>query len=154
MQMKNKSGRMPALLLVACCAALFSFSSRKGGDSFEIYVNNKLVLQQYVMRNEGVKNLSLQQSNYNDQLRINYSHCGQVGKDRVITIKDGQNRALKQWRFADAAGTERSMTCKVKDIIDLKKGNTVLQLYYSSRELPGGRLLASINSGNSNYTKL
>lgn len=36
------------------------------------------------------------------------------------------------------------MTCKVKDILDSRKGNGSISLYYSSRELPGGRLLAVI----------
>ena len=65
---------------------------------------------------------------------IKYHHCGQVGKSRSITIKDGQNKILKEWHFADVSKTDAAMTCKVKDIPGLKKGNgtITLNLYYSS----------------------
>ncbi|MBD0332962.1 MAG: hypothetical protein ICV66_09915, partial [Chitinophagaceae bacterium] len=61
---------------------------------------------------------------------------------RHIAIKDG-DKVLRQWNFTDATGANVFMTCKVKDIADLQK-NHKLQLYYSSKELPEGRLLASI----------
>jgi hypothetical protein len=39
-----------------------------------------------------------------------------------------------------------AMTVPVKDILSLKKGNdNTLKLYYSSNELPNGRLLVTIN---------
>ena len=160
METKNKRSIGIASLLLTLCAVLSSFSPRKGGDSFEIYLNNKLVMQQNLHGDKGVRNLTLQQSNYNDQLSIKYSHCGRVGKGRTITIKDGQNKVLKQWRFTDAAGADKTMTCKVKDILDLKKarlpdrqGSATLQLFYSSNELPNGYLLASIITGN-NYARV
>jgi hypothetical protein len=40
------------------------------------------------------------------------------------------------------------MTCRVKDLLGLQKGNShVLRLYYASSELPGGRELVAINMG-------
>jgi len=141
MQTKNKKPAVVAAVMLAFCSTLFSFSMPTGGDSFTIYLNNKMVLQQYIYKDKEVKTLSLQQSNYNDELHISYRHCGTVGKDRTIIIKDGQDRMLKQWHFTD---TNSDMSCKVKDILDLKKGNTSLKLYYSSKELPTGYLLASV----------
>jgi len=69
-----------------------------------------------------------------------------MGKNRSLTIKDGQNKTLKEWHFADAATGKVAMTCKVKDIVGLKKNNgtITLDLYYSSNELPKGRQLASL----------
>lgn len=133
-----------ASLFLAFSAMLFSFSSPRGGDSFEVYINNKLVLQQFIARDKEVKNIVLQ-NNPNDQIRISYSHCGTVGKDRSLIVKDDQNKVLKEWHFSNATGADNGMTCKVKDILDLKKGNTTLKLYYSSKELSAGRLLASIS---------
>ncbi|NOT51703.1 MAG: hypothetical protein HOP10_10555 [Chitinophagaceae bacterium] len=70
-----------------------------------------------------------------------------MGKNRIVTIKDAQNNILKEFKYTDAATPVAAISVPVKDITGLKKGNIVLKLYYSSTELPGGRMLASINTG-------
>jgi hypothetical protein len=133
-----------AMGIMTLSMLLASFSKEKGGDYFEIYLNNRLVVQQVLHSDKNVKQLSLQQSNYRDQLKVVYSECGRIGQERKITIKDGQNRVLKQWSFVNGTETAKEMTVNVKDILDLKKGDATLQLVYSSRELPKGQVLASI----------
>lgn len=140
--------------IITFSMALVSFSNGKGGDYFEIYLNNKLVVQQVLHADKKVKQLSLQQSNYNDQLKVVYSECGRIGQERKITIKDGQNRVLKQWSFVNGTKSAKEMIVNVKEILDLKKANTLLQLVYSSRELPKGQVLASITKANNSHTKL
>jgi hypothetical protein len=136
-------------LLILCCAALFSFTSKFGADSFEIWLNGKRVLQQYVHVAKGVQTLQLTQASDNDKLDIYYSHCGQTGKNRYITIKDEKDRPLKAWKFADANGSNKAMSFKLKDILSLKKNkDSKLNVFYSSQELPDGRLLAIIGAGN------
>jgi hypothetical protein len=132
--------------LLAICFTMFSFSSRWGGEGFEIYLNNKLVLQQFGDQMNAVKTLKLDPGSYNYQLSVKYFHCGKVGKNRDITIRDGQNKILKEWHFTDDASANACMNCPVKEIFAVKKGNgnTTLSLYYSSSELPKGRLIASI----------
>lgn len=139
--------------LLAVCATLFSFSSYRGGDSFSIFLNDKLVFEQHVSKTEGVKSFELGKANYNDRLSIYYSHCGKPGKGRSIVIKDENNKTLKEWHFGDASSTKSSMTCKVGDILDLQKNKAgKLQLYYSSKELPNGHLLAAIVVGDKGKT--
>jgi len=152
----SKAKAIKRLAAVALCATLFSFSTGNGGgEGFEIFLNNKLVLQQYGSDMNKVKMLKLDQAADNDQLSIRYHHCGKVGKSRTITIKDGQDKILKQWSFTDVADAAARMTCKVKDIRDLQKGkDKTLKLYYSSSELPQGRLLTSIIAGTKNVAKL
>jgi hypothetical protein len=134
------------LALVTICAALFSFSPKPGGEGFEIYLNNKAVIQQYGNEMNTVKSLNLDQSLSNNQLTIKYHHCGKVGKNRIVTIKDGQNKVLKEFRYADAATPVAAMALNVKDIVSLGKGNNnSLKLSYSSSELPDGRVLATIS---------
>ncbi len=135
------------LALVAICTTLFSFSPKPGGEGFEIYLNNKVLIQQYGSDMNTVKSLHLNQSAPTDQLTIRYHHCGKVGKNRVITIKDGQNKMLKEFHYADAATPVAAMAVNVKDILSLKKNSQVLKLFYSSSELPGGRMLTSIVPG-------
>lgn len=144
-----------ALMLFASFT-LLSFTNNKGGEGFEIYLNSKLVLQQFGSQLNNVKNLQLDQSSPNDELTIKYHHCGQVGKNRTITIKDGQNKILKEWHFADVSKGSAAMTCKVKDIVGLKKGNgtVTLNLYYTSSELPKGKQLVSLVVESKNVAKL
>jgi len=138
-----------AMMLVAIAAALLSFSPRFGGEGFEILLNGKVLLQQFDKDLHTVKNLQLGQVSANDKLTIRYHHCGNVGKNRVVTIKDGQDRVLKQWRYKDSESRVAEMQCSTQDIITLKKAGTdVFKIYYSSSELPNGRMLASISVGN------
>jgi len=144
MQQKNKK-RFAALLLSAFVSTmLVSFSPAPGGDSFEIYVNNKLVYQRYLHEEKALQTLTWTQSNYNDKVDIYYSHCGTVGKSRVIAIKDAQNNILKKWTFADAKGNNKAMSCTVKDILNAGKNSNTIYLYYTSAELPKGKLLAAV----------
>jgi len=132
-------------LLVLVCATLFSFSSKRGGDSFEIVLNGKRVLQQFVYASKGVQTIQLTQTSDNDKLDIYYNHCGQVGKNRYITIKNEKDEAIKVWKFADAVDKNGAMSFKLKDVLSLRKNKTdKLNLFYSSSELPAGRTLATI----------
>ena len=150
----TKPAAFASFMMLVFSVILFSFSNKMGGDSFEVYINKKLVFQQYVTRGEAVKSLQVDQSNYNSAIEVYYSHCGQTGTSRTISIRDGQNKVLKEWRFQDTPGTRTSMACNVKDIISLQKlsNDNTLNLYYSSHELPGGRLLAAIVVANAART--
>ncbi|HMK27841.1 MAG TPA: hypothetical protein VK483_17540 [Chitinophagaceae bacterium] len=147
--------------LVAIAATLLSFSPKpgiafgkpmaaKGGEGFEISLNNKVLIQRFGSDINTVSSLQLNPAASNDQLIIKYHHCGRVGKNRVVTIRDGQNNLLKEFRYADVSTPVAAMSLPVKDILNLKKGNAnTLKLYYTSTELPNGRLLTSIVLGRS-----
>jgi len=132
-------------ILVVLCIGLFSFSNNRGGDSFEIWLNGKMMLQQFVHVSNAVQTLHLNASSTNDKLDIYYRHCGQVGTNRLITIKDENDRSLKVWKFADSNGDNPAMSIKLKDISGLKKSkDSKLSIVYSSNELPKGKVLASL----------
>lgn len=139
-----------SVLLLTMSSFLVSFSSGWGGDSFTIHLNDKLIVKQYVYGDKTIKEVELKQSNSNDELRISYSHCGAMGKNRIITVKDQKGKVLKQWSFSDK---QESMICKVKDILGLEKGNISLRLFYSSTEMPKGHVLASIVTENRSTVK-
>jgi hypothetical protein len=133
---------------LALCASLFSFTAKPGGEGFEIYLNNQVVLQQFGKDMNTVKSLNLSQAQPNDKLVVKYHHCGQAGTKRTITIKDGQNNILKEFRFADSPTPVMAMSIPVKEILNLKKGKIAeLKLFYSSVELPDGRMLTYIKTG-------
>lgn len=152
----SKTKAFKRLAGVALCAVLFSFSTNNaGGEGFEIYLNNKLVLEQYGNNMNTVKTLNLEKATDEDILSVRYHHCGRVGKNRTITIKDAKDKILKEWKFNDASDVASRISCKVKDILGLRNGkDNTLKLYYSSTELPKGRLLTSIVAGQKNVAKL
>jgi len=151
--MKSIIGK--TMMLAVITAALFSFSTNFGGEGFEIFLNNKVVVQKFNKDIGNVNELLLNNVSPTDQLTIKYYHCGRVGKNRIVSIRDGQNKLLKEWHFADGSAASIAMNCNVKDIISLRKNNNaVLKLYYSSSEIPNGRLLTNIVAANNSTVKL
>ena len=151
----NNKKPIVVIALLAFCATLFSFAPKFGGEGYQVYVNNKLVLEHYGSQIDLVKTLTLDEYSANGQITVKYYHCGRVSKGRVITIKDDQNNILKQWKFTDVAESTPAMNCSVKEIIGLQKSihNNTMNLYYASSELPGGRLLAVIQVSNATAKK-
>lgn len=133
-----------AFALVAIAATLLSFtaSSPAGGEGFEIFVNGKVVLQRFNKEVEVVKTLTLNAASPNDKISFRYYHCGQVGKNRFVTIKNANNSPIKVWDFSDV--TTGDIGCTVKDLLSLQKGAKTFKVFYSSSELPKGRELVEI----------
>lgn len=131
-------------LRIALCAILFSFST-VGGESYTIHLNDKLLVQYHVPSKAAMPSISLTTVASNDRLSIYYNECGQIGKERRLTIKDDKDNVLKEWRFTNVTGEHTPMTCKANDILALKqKDSNKLKLVYTSREVSKGRLLATI----------
>ena len=129
----KKINYQPAILftlLIGLSSILFSFSiktaetifskNKFGGEGFEVYLNDKLILQQYGEKMNAVKTIELDQNAGSGQLAIRYYHCGRPGKSRVVTIKDDQNVVLKEWRFGDAKDASSKVSCSVKDIFAMR----------------------------------
>lgn len=131
-------------LLMLIVAISFSFTYF-GGEGFEISLNNKVIIQQFGEEINKAQRIKLTPHSANDQLTVRYHHCGKISKDRVITFKNDQGKIVKTLRFADVNKPLAAMSCNVKDILDLgSKNETVLNMYYTSSELPAGRMLANI----------
>lgn len=139
-----KSGALKLLGLVIFSTVFSSFSGKMGGDSFKIFIDKKVVVQDYVSHSSSIKSFQIDASKSNSQVDVYYSHCGKTGTSRKLIIKDAENNVLKQWNYPDADAT--SVSCKVKDLLSLGKVNDAgkLNLYYASKEMPKGRLLAAV----------
>jgi hypothetical protein len=134
------------LLRTTTMACLQSFTAKAGGEGFEIYLNNKLILWQSVSKPFTLHSLQLDKANKDDQLVIIYHHCGTTGKDRTIAIKDDKGNTIKEWKFADASGSSKGMTIPVKELLQLEKNysHTNLNIVYYSQQLPKGRALSAL----------
>ena len=140
---KHALTKMFALKL---CLTVFSFTTKLGLDSYEIYLNNKLILKQSVNQPLNLRVLQLGQTNDSEQLRIIYKHCTLegAGTNRTIALKDEKGNTLKKWTFTNASGSDLSMEIPVKELLQLEKNNAghELSLQYTARELPKGETLA------------
>jgi hypothetical protein len=150
----SKSILRPLLALpaIALCLTMFTVTAKAGIDSYEIYLNNRLLLRQVVGKSFTLQNLSLNESNANDKLVIYYSECraeGKIGKERNITLKDGKGKIVKEWKFADANGPKTGMVIPVKELLQLakKQGNEPLSFFYTAQGHPEAQVLASFQVG-------
>lgn len=141
-----KQALVKMFALITLCFTVFSFTTKLGLDSYEIYLNNKLILKQSVKQPLSLRILQLGQANESDQLRISYKHCTLegAGTDRTIVLKDEKGNTLKKWSFTNASGSDLSMVIPVKELLQLEKDNADhdLSLQYTARELPKGETLA------------
>jgi hypothetical protein len=138
--------QLKAFLLVPLIMIAGTLTARDGGESFEIYLNNKLLVRQHVTQSFSLQNLNLTAANANDNLVIYYNHCGVPGKARTIAIQDAAGNVLKTWTFGDAANTKEGMTIPVKELLALEKKNKGAQLaiHYKAKELPKGLTLTAV----------
>ena len=125
-------------------ASLSSFALMPGGDTFSIYLNNKLVAQEHVQSRKIAAPLLLDDG-AEGELRILYSHCGETGSSRKLSLRNSNNKVLKEWSYPDVDKTQKDpMAFQIKEIKQFKKGNAGLALFYTAKELPKELMLAPI----------
>ena len=138
------------LVLLSFIFCFSAFTAKAGLDSYEIYLNDKLLVKQYVNQPLSLDNLGLNASNINDRLVIHYSQCNapnKLGKGRSILIKDVKGNIVKKWNFADAKDGKTAMVIPVKELLQLEKSSlSKLSLIYTA-EGHAGQLLANFHFG-------
>jgi hypothetical protein len=146
--------QLKALLIVALVMATGTLAARDGGESFEIYLNNKLLVRQHVTQSFNLQDLNLKEVNANDKLVVYYNHCGMPGKSRTIAITDAAGNVLKKWTFGDAATAKEGMSIPVKELLALqeKHKNSKLAIHYTAKELPKGLTLAGMKFSDKSST--
>jgi hypothetical protein len=135
------------LTLSVLALVFFCLSAFAGGEHYTIYLNNKLVLVKHISEPVSVMSL-LDKTASSDQIVIHYSHCGKQGKDRRVALKNEKGAVVKEWSFTDA---KEGMAIPAKEIAALQQKYGQLTLSYSSKELPSGRALASLNGKGKSF---
>jgi len=150
--MTSKKIRQAAFwtLLAALGLASLAFTKPAGGDSFEIYLDNQLLMQQYLFRDAATKTVNLPTPGNNKSLIVKYSHCGVAGKNRSISLKDAHSLLLKKYSYADAVDPKKGMVIPIKDI----PSGVQVQLFYQSKELPDGKTLVYLDMKNDPATRV
>src|ERR1041385_164611 len=138
-----------ALIVLAAFVALSSFALKPGTHSFQVYLDNKMIADQYVSRNMVVPVVALDPSEKHDDIIVKYSECGKTVSGRTITLKSDRDKVLKDWHFnGTTSGFKYPMTIKVQDIIALKVNDgATLKLVYSSDDFKEGQEIASLVVG-------
>lgn len=136
-----------AISLMVLFMMSFALKSFAGGEYYEVYLNDKLLIQQGITGKEiQLKNIPLANANPNDKITIIYRMChNENSTGRRISIKDDNGNMLKEWKFADRTDEKNSMTILVKDLIALNKKGVALNVEYSSAQLTEGRTLVALS---------
>ncbi|GAA0880517.1 hypothetical protein GCM10009119_34870 [Algoriphagus jejuensis] len=145
--MKVKIALCSALLAIVLGLVTMSFSPRLGLDGYEIYLNDKLIMKQYINQPLNLRTLQLDKAAPEDMLWIKYNHCtikSGSGSERVIVLKDMKGHELKQWKFANSPSENKPMKVSVAELRQLEKEHADHQvsMYYKSKELADAELLA------------
>lgn len=132
-----------AAILPLACVFLSAFTSMTGANSFEAYLDNELILKEYVWGERKISTITLDK-NSTATLSIHFNECGNTGTNRSLSLRDGKNKVLKVWRFQDvAASLKDPMPITVKELatvgLDKNAG-----LYYESKDERTAIQLASI----------
>jgi len=143
-----------ALVGVALCSILFAFTAATGAHSVRIYLDGKLMVEQYISSKSETARITLDPDGKHNQLMVRYNECGRTVSGRKITLKDSNDKVLKEWRFeGSSTGFEGSMECATKDILQLKsKESNTLKLCYSSNDFPDGGVIAYLIIGGNTST--
>ena len=143
----SKQKLMFALFSVLlCCTA---GKAKAGLDSYEIYLNDRLLTKQYVNQPISLSSLQLNSSNQNDKITIYYSQCNapnKIGKGRSISIKNTSGKVVREWKFEDANDSKTAMVIPVKDLLelDLASAGDSLSLYYNAEGTTEAQKLTSL----------
>lgn len=135
------------LLIVALSSTLFSFKPF-GGEGYVVLVNNKVVLERYGKDMKTLQTLHLDQYPADAQVTIRYYNCGNLDKARTITFKNDKNQVIRSVSFGDATNVNNGMNCTVQDLRTVQKNNAVVHVYYTSKEIPEGRLILAIDNSS------
>jgi hypothetical protein len=144
-----KLALLPAMLVMVLAFSSFHRAEpAAGGDYFEVYIGQELIVQQALHNDNGIKTFNLQPAHYQEKLSIRFTHCGIAGKKRMITLKDAEGRVLRTFAFAESKSKNGVMVCEAREVMDLQtRADREINLYYSSAELPGGRCLVRLLKG-------
>ncbi len=127
------------LFVVLASIVLCSFALVPGGASYEVYLNNQLVMKEHLYGRKVVPALPLNiTSSSQDELALTFNNCGKIDTSRKISLKDDEDKTMKEWTFADSPDLKNQMRIKVNEITAFRNKHSTAKLVYSSRELRDG----------------
>jgi len=147
--MKTNMHLKTVVIFTALCAVMSAFAPMPGAHSFQVYLDDKIVADQYMKASHIAPKIIIDPAENHKQLVLKYSECGRTVSGRVISIKDNNDKLLKEWKFdGTTKAFEDPMTFNIKDLVALKqKSSNTLKLYYASADFPGGQHVVTLVLG-------
>ena len=146
--LKLKSTIQNILIMLALGLSATAYTPKLGLDSYEIYLNDKLIMKQFVNHPLNLRTLRLENASPQDELWVKYTHCTNkgAGSDRSIVLSDDKGHQLTEWKFANSGAGNKPMKVSVGELLRMEKEHKdhQISLYYKSNELPKGELLAHL----------
>jgi hypothetical protein len=146
-----KTSLLKMSLFLALCLTAFIGSTKAGLDHYEIYIGKKLIFQRALNQPLNLENLPVNQANSNEDLIIYYYQCNapdKLASNRIITLKDADGNTIKEWKFADAKGSNTGMVIPVKELLQWQKtSKNSLALFYSAEGKVQEEKLVSVAAG-------
>lgn len=132
---------------------LMSFTPRLGGYSYTIHLNNKQVSEHYLTSKFETPTLSLTNNDLKGTLTIYFNECGEIGKGRKLSLRDANQKTLKEWSYANSITKHDPMDVSLSDISSLLASGKVA-IYYSSERVTKPQVIANLaTSVNANKLK-
>ena len=128
--------------------ALCSFAFVPGGASYEVFLNRERVIQDHLYGRKEAPTLPLNLNTAQDELSVTFSNCGKIDTARKISLKDEQNKTLKEWSFSDSPDIKNQMVIRVSEITGFRDQYSTAKLVYSSRELTTDVHLVTLQLAN------
>jgi hypothetical protein len=130
-----------SIVLPLACSFLASFSTLPGGDSFEVYLDNELLMKEHMWGERTIKAITLEK-NSRATLLVSFSHCGVTGTSRSLSLIDDQHKVLKEWKYADVGPSVKDpMAMPANEVVAAIAGRNA-SIYYRSKELDHAVMLA------------
>ena len=139
-------------LFIVFFLTAFVGTAKAGLDYYEIFIGQKLIFKRALNEPLNLASLPISQVNSNEQLIVYYYQCNapdKLGINRIITLKDANANKVKEWKFADAKGSNTGMNIPIKELLQLQKtSKNSLALFYAAKGREDGEKIASVAAGN------
>ena len=147
-----KKPLLKSCLFILFCITAFMGTAKAGLDYYELFIGKKLILKRALNQPLNLESLPISHANENEQLIIYYYQCNapdKLASNRIITLKDVSGNKIKEWKFADAKGSNKGMSISVKELLQLQKANkNSLALFYTAEGKTREEKLVSVATGN------
>ena len=141
------------LFVVLTSVALCSFTPKPGGYSYEVYLNNQLVIQEHMYGRKEAPTLPLNMTTAQDAISIMFNNCNKVDVSRKISLKDDQDATIKEWTFGDSPDIKNQMKIKVSEIVAVQNKHSTVKLVYSSQAVNDGVHLINLQLSDATALK-
>jgi S-adenosylmethionine:tRNA-ribosyltransferase-isomerase (queuine synthetase) len=136
------------LFLAIATVALCSFDFVPGQASYEVYLNNERVINEHLYGQKEAPTLPLNTTTEQDELSVTFNNCGKIDTGRKISLKNEQDKTLREWSFSDSPDIKNKMEIRVSEITAFRQQHSTAKLVYSSREFSTDVHLITLQLGN------